>query len=61
VTCVQPKPSRRSPGLTSEDITQDRLDIRSYIDTARKCGVNTMAALRDAISGSPWQPPLPAA
>ncbi len=46
--------------LTSEDITQDRLDIRSYLDTARKCGVNAMTALRDAVSGSPWQPPLPA-
>jgi transposase len=46
--------------LTSEDITQDRLDTRSYIDTARKCGINAMTALRDAISGSPWQPPLPA-
>ena len=46
--------------LTSEDITQDRLDIRSYIGTARKCGVNAMAALHAAVSGSPWTPPLPA-
>jgi hypothetical protein len=46
--------------LTSEDITQDRLDIRSYIDTARKNGVNVMTALRAALSGSPWTPPLPA-
>jgi hypothetical protein len=46
--------------LTSEDTTQDRLDIRSYLDTARKCGINAMATLRDAVSGSPWQPPLPA-
>jgi transposase len=46
--------------LTSEDTTQDRLDIRSYIDTARKHGVSVMTALRDAMSGSPWQPPLPA-
>ncbi|MGH3788028.1 MAG: hypothetical protein ACRDRG_16115 [Pseudonocardiaceae bacterium] len=45
--------------LTSEDITQDRLDIRSYIDTARKCGVNTMTALRGALSDRPWKPPLP--
>lgn len=44
--------------LTSEDITQDRLDIRSYIDTARKCGINTLTALRDALSGNPWTPPL---
>jgi hypothetical protein len=46
--------------LTSEDITQDRLDIRSYIDTARKCGIDAMAALHDAVSGSPWQPSLAA-
>ncbi len=46
--------------LTSENTTQDRLDIRSYIDTARKCGVNAMAALRGAMTGAPWRPPLPA-
>jgi transposase len=28
--------------LTSADVTQDRLDIRSYIDTARKHGHNVM-------------------
>jgi transposase len=43
--------------LTSEDATQDRLDIRSYIDTARKQGINVMTALRQAITGNPWQPP----
>jgi len=47
--------------LTSEDITQDRLDIRSYIDTARKHGINVMTALRAAVTGRPWTPPLPAA
>lgn len=46
--------------LTSEDTTQDRLDIRSYIDTARKHGINVMTALRNALSGAPWTPPLPA-
>jgi transposase len=46
--------------LTSEDVTRDRLDIRSYIDTARKCGVNVMTALCDAFAGHPWRPPLPA-
>jgi len=46
--------------LTSEDITQDRLDIRSYIDTARKHGANVISVLRQAITGSPWKPPLPA-
>jgi hypothetical protein len=47
--------------LTSQDITQDRLDIRSYIDTARKCGISAMTALRGALAGHPWRPPLPAA
>jgi transposase len=46
--------------LTSEDITQNRLDIRTYIDTARKHGINIITALRQAITGNPWRPPLPA-
>jgi len=47
--------------LTSEIITQDRLDIRSYIDTMRKHGVDVLTGIRDALTGNPWQPPLPAA
>ena len=46
--------------LTSEQVTQDRLDIRSYIDTARKQGIDAMTALRHAITGHPWRPPQPA-
>jgi transposase len=46
--------------LTSEDITQDQLDIRSYIDTARKHGCNVMDILRSAMTGTPWSPPVPA-
>lgn len=46
--------------LTSDTITQDRLDIRSYIDTARRHGLDIMTALRDALAGNPWAPPLPA-
>jgi len=46
--------------LTSQDTTQDRLDIRSYIDTARKHGCNVMDILRSAMTGTPWQPPIPA-
>jgi len=34
-------------------------DIRGYIDTACKNGVNVMTALRGAVSGSPWTPSLP--
>jgi transposase len=46
--------------LTSDDITQDRLDIRSYIDTARKHGRNAMDVLHDLMLGRPWRPPAPA-
>jgi len=47
--------------LTSEDATQDRLDIRSYIDTARKHGHDAMPVLRSLFTGTPWHPPEPAA
>ena len=46
--------------LASNDITQDRLDIRSYIDTARKHGHNAMDVLHNLMLGRPWQPPAPA-
>jgi hypothetical protein len=46
--------------LTSDAVTQDRLDIRSYIDTARKHGRNAFAVLCDLMLGTPWQPPAPA-
>jgi transposase len=42
--------------LQSEDITRDRLTIRSYTSTAAKHGINIMNALRDAITGNPWMP-----
>ncbi len=47
--------------LTSEDTTQDRLDIRGYIDTARKHGQVVMTVLRTIMTGNPWNPPAPAA
>jgi hypothetical protein len=43
--------------LASDDVTQDRLDIRSYIDTARKHGKNAMDVLCDLMTGNPWRPP----
>jgi transposase len=46
--------------LASDDVTQDRLDIRSYIDTARKHGRNAMDVLHDLMLGRPWRPPAPA-
>jgi hypothetical protein len=42
--------------LTSEDATQDRLDIRSYIDTARKHGNDALTVLRGLMTGNPWRP-----
>ena len=42
--------------LASDDVTQDRLDIRSYIDTARKHGKNAMDVLHDLMLGRPWRP-----
>ena len=47
--------------LTSEDATQDRLDIRGYLDTARKHGQDVMTVLRTVMTGTPWSPPVPAA
>jgi transposase len=46
--------------LASDDVTQDRLDIRSYIDTARKHGKNAMDVLHDLMLGKPWRPPAQA-
>ena len=54
---IQQKVSGR---LTSDDITQDRLDIRSYIDTARKHGRNAFTVLYQLMLGSPWRPPAQA-
>ena len=39
--------------LTSEDTTQDRLDIRSYIDTARKHGQHVLTVIRMLMARQP--------
>lgn len=36
------------------------LRIRGYISTARKHGINILTAVRDAITGNPWTPPIAA-
>jgi transposase len=46
--------------LASDDVTQDRLDIRGYIDTARKHGKNAMDVLHGLMLGKPWRPPAQA-
>ena len=43
--------------LTSDDVTQDRLDIRGYIDTARKHGLGAYEVLHQLMAGNPWLPP----
>lgn len=46
--------------LRSELTTRHRYAIRGYISTAAKHGVNALTALRDALAGNPWMPPIPA-
>jgi hypothetical protein len=52
---------KMSGRLTSTGITQHRLDICSYIDTARKHGHDVFTVLRSTMTGNPWRPPVPAA
>jgi hypothetical protein len=46
--------------LRSEQATRHRYAIRGYISTAAKHGISVFTALRDALSGKPWIPPIPA-
>ena len=59
---VRPEKTQQkiSGRLTSEDATQHRLDIRSYIDTARKHGQDVLTVLHRLMLGDPWTPPAPA-
>jgi transposase len=43
--------------LTSDDVTQDRLDIRTYIDTARKHGHDALAVLAASSPAAPGSHP----
>jgi hypothetical protein len=45
--------------LRSEETTRQRYAIRGYLSTASKHGINVLAALRDALTGTPWMPPIP--
>ena len=45
--------------LRSEQATRNRYAIRGYIDTARKHGASALTAIRDALAGNPWMPPVP--
>ena len=54
---IQQKISGR---LTSEERTQDRYTILGYLSTAAKHGLDKITVLRDALTGQPWMPALPA-
>ena len=46
--------------LRSEQATRHRYAIRGYISTAAKHGISVFTALRQALTGDPWMPPIPA-
>ena len=46
--------------LRSENTTRHRYAVRGYISTAAKHGADVITALRDALAGNPWMPPIPA-
>ncbi|MGH3847144.1 MAG: IS66 family transposase [Pseudonocardiaceae bacterium] len=54
---IQQKISGR---LTSAARTEDRYTILGYLSTAAKHGLDKITALRDALTGRPWMPALPA-
>jgi transposase len=54
---IQQKISGR---LTSEKRTEDRYTILGYLSTATKHGLDKITVLRDALTGRPWMPALPA-
>jgi len=45
--------------LRSGQTTRHRYAIRGYLSTAAKHSINVLAALRDALDGHPWMPPIP--
>jgi hypothetical protein len=47
--------------LRSEKTTRDRYAVRGYASTAVKHGIAVFTAIRDALAGKPWIPPIPAA
>jgi transposase len=54
---IQQKISGR---LTSVKRTEDRYTILGYLSTAAKHGLDKITVLRDALTGQPWMPALPA-
>jgi hypothetical protein len=46
--------------LHSDKTTRDRYPIRRYASTAAKHRIAAFTAIRDAFTGNPWIPPIPA-
>jgi transposase len=46
--------------LRSETTTRHRYAIRGYASTARKHGIDVFTAIKDALTGNAWIPPIPA-
>ncbi len=46
--------------LRSQKATRDRYAIRGYASTAAKHGIAVFTAIRDALAGNPWIPPITA-
>jgi transposase len=46
--------------LRSEKTTRDRYAIRGYASAAAKHEIAVFTAIRDALTGNPWMPPIPA-
>ena len=45
--------------LRSEQATRHRYAIRGYISSTAKHAAHVITALRDALAGDPWMPPIP--
>ena len=46
--------------LRSQETTRNRYAVRGYASTAAKHGVAVFTAIREALAGNPWMPPIPA-
>jgi hypothetical protein len=45
--------------LRSEKAARDRYAVRGYASTAVKHGADALTAIRSALAGNPWMPPVP--
>jgi transposase len=59
---LRPSKTRQeiSGRLRSEKTTRHRYAIRGYASAAAKHGIAVFTAIRDALAGTPWIPPIPA-